>query len=121
MAIGNVVLNDGTDHTYVPMNIGSNGVYYLNTAESTLALPDFLEIQHTPGSQTRPDRHLVKLGFADDNTDGSETELLTIHVVATLPRKILTPAQMKLRAKRLATFMNSATYMDALLFGGYPA
>jgi hypothetical protein len=123
MAIANVILNDGTvDHTYVPLNIGSNIVSYRDTTNSTLALPQSLEISHQPGDINRPDRHLVKLQYVDeDANDSSIIETAQVHIVVTLPRKVVTPAIAKNLAAQIADFANDSTLMDSLLNGGFPA
>lgn len=122
MGINSVVLNDGTaDRTYDPINIGSQSVYYRDVTNSTLALPRSLEIQHQPGSATKPDRHLVKLSYTDDDSvDVSLIETATVHMVITLPRRVVTPTIAKNLAKQLADFAGDATLMDAILNGGFP-
>lgn len=78
---------------YEPTAISGAAVVRSDTAAS-LSEPRLLEISHQTGSKSKPDRHLVKFTQTEQSSsDPSQYATGSVHVVFTVPRDIITQAQ----------------------------
>lgn len=88
MALNDITIVDSGNKVYSPISVGSMAVVRQNTA-TALSTPEQLEISHQLGSQTKPDRHLVKFTRTEqDGTDASHFETASCHLVVSLPRTV---------------------------------
>jgi hypothetical protein len=111
MALNDITIVDGADTLVyqvisVPTSAGANRL----EKSSSLSTPEYLEISHQLGSQTKPDRHLVKLSKTkQDNTDLAHFETGSAHIVFTVPRNLLTLDDIVAEFRRLYIYLEGGT------------
>jgi hypothetical protein len=121
MPLSNITVSDGAiNHVYNYIQQNGPRFYYRNTASSTLALPEFMEISHEAGTLTKADRHLVRQGFTDDSTDGTIVETSTIHTVVAAPRRIVDLATVRKQMIQMGNLLKDTAFQDAILAGSTP-
>lgn len=122
MAFANIVANDGTtDQTYTLVQPGESRFIYRDLTNSSLALPHTVEISHTPGSNTKPDRHLVRNTRTGTNDNEDRIDSASVHIVIAAPRNGIVPlADVKKMLAELADLITTTAFVDAVLAGSYP-
>lgn len=104
---------------YSPISVTGQAAVRSDTAR-TLAEPRYLEISHQPGSASKPDRHLLKFTITEQSsTDESVFETGSAHLVLTVPRSVVTTAQIKELVLKMTTYLtaSSGAAIDALMKG----
>lgn len=103
MALDSIEIDTTAEANVIYDVIATSGKQCVRSdAARSLAEPRLLEISHQEGSASRPDRHLIRFTQTEQSsTDESRFETASIHLVATVPRSVVTTAQVSELVKKL--------------------
>jgi hypothetical protein len=102
---------------YTPVAFPSSRNVIRNDAGRAMSTPRTLEHAHQIGSQTKPDRHLVKFTITEqDSTDLSHFETGGLNITFILPRTVVTAAQVEELWNKAKVYLTS-TNIQAIFKG----
>jgi hypothetical protein len=115
MSTADVTLDTTNDTSRTFEYIGtSNGAYSARRKDtsSSIAEPRFLDIEHTTGSSTKPDRHLVRFSDTQQNSTTLEFKTGIVHTVFTVPRDTITVAEIQELWAKMVLYMTAQKVAD---------
>jgi hypothetical protein len=112
MALNDITIVDGATtkvFTYIGASNAQNSAVRCDKSAS-LSEPYNLEHSHQFGTQTKPDRHMIKLSETkQDSTLLAHFETGSCHIVWTVPRTVVPVEDMVTAFRRLYIYLNGGT------------
>jgi 3-dehydroquinate synthase class II len=113
MALNDITIVDGATtkvFTYVGSSNDTGKSAVRADKSASLSEPYNLEFSHQLGTQTKADRHLVKLSETkQDSTLLAHFETGSVHIVFTVPRTVIPVEDMVTAFRRLYIYLSGGT------------
>lgn len=118
MAVQDITVTvSAEDYTFSVAQVQNFKTIRLDVEHGALNLPLGMTHDSTPGSITKPDRHLVRVDWTKQNVTTGEIATASAYTVLVVPRSsALTTADVKLTYELLRTYL-TPTVAESIILG----